>query len=212
MARYATQCTADRMRSVAALHRRPASVRRQRYRGHRPALRQRQRRLRARRRVRRDRGIGDVFQVLRHRLGLPGPSCGFRLDAGAGQRPECATDLLQGTVTSTAYPLCTVACNPVSAAGPSGCLAHQLCVYTVTPSGVDTTDCQGSYAGIEGNACSVSTDCDVGLVCVGRAQTHCRQVCRIGLNSDCTVAGDTCMTPAGATAPMFGYCCPAGGC
>jgi hypothetical protein len=125
--------------------------------------------------------------------------------------PRC-TGLLQGTVTSTAYPLCTVACNPVKAAGPSGCLAHQLCVYTVTPSGVDTTDCQGSYAGIEGNACSASNDCDVGLVCVGRAQTHCRQVCRIGMSSDCTIAGDTCATPAGATAPMFGYCCPASGC
>jgi hypothetical protein len=112
----------------------------------------------------------------------------------------------------TTFEVCTLACNPVAAAGPSGCPAGYACQYFQTTPVPEATDCEPAGTAGE-NADCTTTACAGGLACVSTGTTQrCRQVCRTGNNADCAVAGDTCVMPTGVPTPMFGFCCAAAGC
>lgn len=116
------------------------------------------------------------------------------------------------TITGTPYKVCTVACNPVSAAGPSGCPAGEGCVYggTTMPPIPELTDCETVGTGTDGTACSTTALCASGFVCVNNGSaTICRQVCRNGNAGDCSNGNDICYPPSGVSNPMFGFCCDA---
>lgn len=116
------------------------------------------------------------------------------------------------SIGGTTSKVCTFACNPVAAAGASGCPTGYACLYFQTTPVPEATDCEPEGSAGESADCT-TTACGVGLVCVSTGTTQrCRQVCRSGNNADCAVAGDTCVMPSGVTAPMFGFCCSASGC
>jgi hypothetical protein len=159
---------------------------------------------------------------------VPGDLCAQR---GPNSSAECAqfcstdTDCKQpaagpaGNVghcllglTGTSYMLCTTPCNPVTKAGATGCPMGLACDYAGTQSIPELTDCAPAGTVTEGMACTQSTPCAPGLICIGSGTSGtCRDVCRAGMNGDCSVATDTCMSP-GVSNPMFGFCCPSGGC
>jgi hypothetical protein len=114
------------------------------------------------------------------------------------------------TITGTSWKVCSVACNPVAAAGPSGCASGMGCTYYTTTAG-EVTNCWTAGTSQEGTACTYTSDCAPGLVCLNNGTSaHCRAVCRNATPSDC-LAGDVCVQP-GVSMPMFGFCCPKGGC
>jgi len=117
------------------------------------------------------------------------------------------------TIPGTSYELCSIACNPVTAAGASGCAAGLGCIYSGATGVPELTDCETLGTGAEGAACTSTADCAAGLACLNNGTTsYCRTVCRSGTNADCTVAGDVCWPPGGVTNPMFGFCCSSTGC
>jgi hypothetical protein len=112
----------------------------------------------------------------------------------------------------TTSKVCTLACNPVAAAGPPGCPAGYACQYFQTTPVPEATDCEPAGTAPESADCTTAA-CASGLACVSNGTTQrCRQVCRTGNDADCAVAGDTCVMPTGVTTPMFGFCCAASGC
>jgi hypothetical protein len=116
------------------------------------------------------------------------------------------------SLTGSSTKVCTFACNPVTAAGASGCPSGYACLYFQTTPVPEATDCEPAGAVGENGDCTTA-DCAPGLVCVSAGSTNrCRQICRTGNNADCAVAGDTCLIPTGVTTPMFGFCCAASGC
>jgi hypothetical protein len=118
------------------------------------------------------------------------------------------------TYTGTTAMTCTVACNPVTKAGASGCPTGLACVYGGTTTIPELTDCVTPGATVEGGVCTDSSTCAAGLVCVGPTSgtAHCRQVCRHNNPADCTDPSYACAQPASPANPMFGFCCPSGGC
>jgi hypothetical protein len=120
-------------------------------------------------------------------------------------KPRCTL-----AVAMTGLRVCTVACNPVNAAGPSGCPGEWFCNVSAT----DATDCRYNFGDgtPEGFGCNDNSDCGNGRSCVENGSAKlCRQNCRAANSGDCTdVAGATCKLPTGAV--MFGVCCPPGGC
>jgi hypothetical protein len=107
--------------------------------------------------------------------------------------------------------LCSIACNPVATAGPSGCPTGGTCVWSNGSSRGEFTFCDTPSSATDGQAC-VNFGCAAGLTCTGTTApegTHCRPVCRNGINSDCPNSY-VCNTFGLPT--MFGICCPATGC
>jgi hypothetical protein len=133
--------------------------------------------------------------------------------SGSTAEPKNVGHCLIG-LQGSSYQLCTVACNPVPAAGASGCPTGLNCEVAATSSIPELTACRSPGMVAEGATCSSAAPCAAGLVCVGAsaAALHCRAVCRAGMNADCTIAGDTCAVSSSIANPMFGACCPASGC
>ncbi|HZS37542.1 MAG TPA: hypothetical protein VFF06_11985 [Polyangia bacterium] len=114
------------------------------------------------------------------------------------------------TITGTSDKVCTFACNPAPAAGASGCVAGQGCVYGGETGIPELTDCETPGTGTDNFNCASTADCAAGFACVGPAgMSRCRQVCRSGNTNDCTNINPLydCFDPAGVTNPMFGFCC-----
>jgi hypothetical protein len=109
--------------------------------------------------------------------------------------------------------LCSLPCNPVAKLGASGCPSASNCVYSTSAMFPEYTFCLGAVGTIgEGQACSGSTDCALGLNCAfGTSGAKCRAVCRASTDADCA-APNVCKPGIGGSPPMFGYCCPAAGC
>ena len=139
--------------------------------------------------------------------GICHPLCGSDSDckqpAVDGVGPRCTVPL-PGLVNKA----CTIACNPVLAAGDPLCPTSSACVYTPSATS-EATDCSPPGSSVEGDSCDNSTECAANLTCIlnGAPPGHCRAVCRNGVAGDC-VAADSC-TSVGA---QYGVCCPAGGC
>jgi hypothetical protein len=131
-------------------------------------------------------------------------------DAGLGQLSHCL--VLQANGSSLGA--CTTPCNPVTAAGPSGCPTGQRCYFVpfVNADVSGVTDCTTSAGhGTDGTPCSNQGDCSAGFYCrtiVETGQPVCRQLCRIGVNADCSLPSYTCVPDRVA----FGGCCPGGLC
>jgi len=128
----------------------------------------------------------------------------------SGSTPEPTNVSRCVTLAGTNALECSIACNPVAAAGPSGCPSGEgNCYLGVTAANEQFTQCVvGGQQGAEGAVCSLPWDCAAGLACVqsGDAGTpHCRAMCRSGVDADCA-GGDVCLS-AIASNPMFGFCC-----
>ena len=110
--------------------------------------------------------------------------------------------------------VCTLPCNPVLAAGVSGCASGLGCQAFATTNVAEGTDCGGVGAGADGTSCTLNSNCIGGFGCVANSATTiktCRRFCRAGNTADCAgVAGYQCLPVTGWT--MFGVCCPAAGC
>jgi hypothetical protein len=156
--------------------------------------------------------VGDGFgHVCRQVCGVDADCSQRAVAAGATSEPGNVPRCLITLVSST-FSVCTVACNPVSKAGASGCPQGYACGYFHTAAVPELTDCEPPGTLGEGGDCT-TTGCAGGLVCVSTATTNrCRQLCRTATNADCDVAGDTCVAPSGITSPMFGFCCAPTGC
>jgi hypothetical protein len=131
--------------------------------------------------------------------------------AGPAKNTAHCLDGLTGDPTK----LCTFACNPVTAAGPSGCPGNLACGAFSSTTVAEFTDCGTQGTGKDGANCKTNgtTDCAPGFTCVDNGLNQvCRESCRAGRSSDCVgVSNYTCFLPTGST--MFGLCCPAlGGC
>jgi hypothetical protein len=109
--------------------------------------------------------------------------------------------------------LCSVACNPVSSQGASGCPTGSGCVYAGFGSVPEYTFCNQAGTAGDGQDCSTSFICQPGFSCIGvGAGLKCRAVCRKDVNGDC-ISGYECKPGAnGTSSVMFGYCCPPAGC
>jgi hypothetical protein len=129
--------------------------------------------------------------------------------APAGESGNVAHCLL---TLSSAGKLCTLACNPVLAAGASGCPSGLACTLSSSPSVVAYTDCYlAASTNVPGSSCSLPQNaCATGSFCAGSAQGTgtCRQLCRNGMPSDCSMY--SCAALPGSTG--LGDCCPPSGC
>jgi hypothetical protein len=130
-------------------------------------------------------------------------------DAGRAEQSHCLPITVNDSLGE-----CTTPCNPVTAAGPSGCPVGQMCYFVpfVNADILGLTDCTtlvGSKTA--GQACTTRTDCAPGLYCreiTQGAQLVCRQLCRLGTDSDCSQSGFKCVQDI----TSFGGCCPNGIC
>jgi hypothetical protein len=106
---------------------------------------------------------------------------------------------------------CTIACNPVTGAGGTGCPGPLGCEVFGTPDLPEVTDCTMLGSGGDGFDCSAQGNpaCALGFTCVTAGARRCRKVCRAGVASDCST-GLSCLVPTGAT--QFGTCCAPTGC
>lgn len=134
-----------------------------------------------------------------------------------GNIPHCIIG-----ITGAMQEVCTVACNPVLAAGASGCGAGLACQVFRTMAIPQATDCSVGGAGGDAADCKVNgnRDCMAGFGCVSVTnmttmvtESRCRKLCRAAPNtpSDCNpLVGYGCVGPG--TNPMYGFCCPTTGC
>jgi hypothetical protein len=115
----------------------------------------------------------------------------------------------------TSIGLCTLPCNPVTAAGASGCPAGSRCFYQPRVL-AEITDCNTIDGTLtDGAACTRVVDCAPGFGCmqVGATSSYaCREVCRYPMSSDCHTPGYLCTRMPFYAAPLFGFCCPSTGC
>jgi formylglycine-generating enzyme required for sulfatase activity len=123
-----------------------------------------------------------------------------------GNVPHCL-------LTLDAAKVCTIACNPVLAAGGSGCASGLACTVSGTVAVGAYTDCYLSdgSSNLPGSSCSLPQNgCAPGSFCAHASQGTgtCREICRTGTPSDCSMY--TCSALPGAT--DLGECCPPGGC
>jgi hypothetical protein len=128
---------------------------------------------------------------------------------------DCKQPAVNSVAPSCSLPLpgvinkaCTIACNPVAAAGDSQCPTGTTCVYTPSPTS-EATDCAPPGSDTEGTSCTNSTQCGANLTCIlnGAPPSLCRAVCRNGMASDCP-SGDNCQS----VGTQYGVCCPSAGC
>jgi formylglycine-generating enzyme required for sulfatase activity len=113
-------------------------------------------------------------------------------------------------ITLSSAKLCTIACNPVPAAGASGCASGLACTLASAPSVAAYTDCylSASSTNMPGSSCSVPQNaCASGSFCP-QGSGICRQICRSGIPSDCSMY--SCAALPGSTG--LGDCCPPSGC
>ncbi len=149
------------------------------------------------------------------------PFCNADTDCKQAAQGGVATNVGHCLVTlsmSTAK-VCTIACQPVTKAGASGCATGLGCEVFGDTATTQATDCAKLGAGGDGADCTTNktADCAPGSVCVGvtsGATTlyHCRLVCRSNTASDCPAGGYQCLAPTGVTTPAWGFCCPSGNC
>src|SRR5262249_53554328 len=107
--------------------------------------------------------------------------------------------------------VCTVACNPVSSQGASGCPAGSVCAYRSNNVVLEFTNCERAGTGTDGQPCDVDFHCAPGFSCVQSTGQLCRALCRSGHSGDCT-GGYMCAAGAAGAGGMFGICCPSTGC
>lgn len=132
----------------------------------------------------------------------------------ASNLPHC---LIPISGTMPAVTVCTVACQPVTAAGASGCATGLSCQVfgSATPPIAQFSDCALPGPGGDGADCTTA-GCQAGFACVsetptggGAAQNHCRKLCRAGTSGDCTgLGGYGCATPTGTGPFPWGFCEP----
>src|SRR5439155_16814185 len=71
------------------------------------------------------------------------------------------------TLTGTTAKLCSFACNPVSAAGASGCATGLACQTFASMTIPEFTDCSPAGAALDGGNCpNGNSDCAPGFGCV----------------------------------------------
>ena len=98
--------------------------------------------------------------------------------------------------------LCSLPCNPIPIAGPSGCPAELSCLYITVPSVGTLTDCVTLGTGEDGASCPTGPlDCAAGFTC-NSANHRCRKLCRPDFVTDCD---GQCITADGA---RYGLCIP----
>jgi hypothetical protein len=137
--------------------------------------------------------------------------------AAALPRNACAVPLACGA-TPTSTRTCSVSCDPTFATranGESSCPDHLDCVL-LDPDHADCACGPRPAPKAEGEACSVTADCALGLVCnlMGATKT-CRAICRCSvedgvcaavIDGACPKAGTHCAPLTGGT--VFGVCVP----
>ena len=101
---------------------------------------------------------------------------------------------------------CTIPCNPVLQAGPSGCAAGLFCDYRIV-AGMEVTSCSddpGMSSSFLG--CDANMECSPGQFCTDNALIglHCVVLCRVGHDEDCSSSAPFC-GPQGS-ADMFSSC------
>jgi hypothetical protein len=119
-------------------------------------------------------------------------------------------------VGSASISLCSHPCNPVLAAGSSGCPLEQRCDYQAFTS-FERTDCRTfTGSGTDGAACQINNQCAAGYGCMqlGFSSSYvCRQFCRMHSDSDCAQTGYVCKPELiFQSNTLFGVCCPSAGC
>jgi hypothetical protein len=134
------------------------------------------------------------------------------VSVGGTSLPANAPHCLFAAAGASGPLYCSVACNPVSHQGASGCPTGSVCVYGSNGKFPEFTFCDRAGTGTDGQPCDGNFRCAPGFNCVQIAQTtRCRALCRANNSLDCT-GGTICQPGAGGSPPMFGYCCPGGGC
>jgi hypothetical protein len=130
-------------------------------------------------------------------------------DASRAQLSHCLQLTTDGPLGA-----CSTPCNPVTAAGPSGCPGGEMCYFVpfLNADVLGLTDCSTVVgSGTDGTVCTREVDCAPGYYCrelTQGGQLVCRQICRVGVDSDCSLSGYKCITDVAA----FGGCCPSGTC
>jgi hypothetical protein len=130
---------------------------------------------------------------------------------GPGPGSSLNTPYCVITVNGSSTKNCTLPCNPVLAAGSSGCAPGLECYYDFSSTG-ELTDCGRAGTVATGGSCATS-DCAPNNNCVHGGTTMmdiCRQNCRPGTAGDCP-GGFNCEQFTRARLP-FGFCCPSTGC
>ena len=172
-------------------------------------------------------------RTLRSPMSSRSPSCTALLMVGAlsivaacsmlnqpryvGDAASDPNDLAGSTQTGNPVAVdMAIRCNPIPAAGPSGCPGDEACYVGGNPQMVG---CAEPGTGNEGSDCDLSYDCADGLTCavaLGSSGTGtCRWDCRIGVLGDCFRGIDGSQRVCERTADpkgLYGLCCPVGGC
>jgi hypothetical protein len=99
-----------------------------------------------------------------------------------------------------------VTCNPVTIAGPTGCMGNaQGCYLSTTVADETRCDCPG--AALEGADCTFSRDCFPGLVCAdptGQSHFTCQRACKLTGTPNGCANNVTCNPIKGSK--TFGFC------
>jgi hypothetical protein len=140
--------------------------------------------------------------------GLCGSSCfkHCKVDADCGGKSTCTRTLPGGFKFCDVEP---VACNPVTALGPTGCPGDaQGCYLSATVA--DETRCDCPFAAQkQSEPCAVSRDCLPGLVCAapnGQNNYSCQVACILTASANGCRNNDTCHPINGSAS--YGYCEP----
>ena len=124
------------------------------------------------------------------------PWCGRFCNTDAdclGTGSRCVIDITSGGIFTGAR-VCTNACDPYA---DTGCPSGMGCIPRNT-AGSDYTDCRYMGEKFEDDACTATTECGSGLVCVGPVgATTCKYTCIVGNASTC-LTGEVCTAYAEA--------------
>lgn len=129
--------------------------------------------------------------------------CATNGDCLAGT--SCAADLSCPVPLTNSVRMCSQACDPRGIA-QTGCAANLRCL--VLPGEATECECVApSRVGADGSACTDSSMCAPGLICVNTGTPVCRPICRLDQPTTCQ-AGRTCQTLTKPTHVVFGACVP----
>jgi len=101
-----------------------------------------------------------------------------------------------------------VACTPLPGSNNTGCPGPGLICYIATSDvSREICDCQFPPGILEGDVCTLSRECTVGLACVANqlGTKVCTRVCRLN-GMDCPVGTCRTLTENGKTNSTFGFC------